>query len=95
MKKVLSLVLALALLLGVMSFASADDAKVKLVVWSFTPEFEKMINDYYVASHPNVEFVFDMTPTAQYPDKVDNLMAENAASDEAPDVFTLEAAFVK
>ena len=36
MKKVLSLVLALALVLGMMSFASAEDAKIKLVVWSFT-----------------------------------------------------------
>ena len=95
MKKVLSLVLALALLLGVMSFASAEDAKVKLVVWSFTPEFEQMINDYYIPSHPNVEFTFEMVPTADYPGKLDNLMASAGASDEAPDVFTMEAAFVK
>ena len=95
MKKVLSLVLALALVLGVMSFASAEDAKTKIVIWSFTPEFEGMVTKYYAPNHPEIEFVFDMTPTAQYPDKVDNLLAENAASDEAPDIFTLEAAFVK
>jgi len=95
MKKVLSLVLALILVLGVMSFASADDAKIKLVVWSFTPEFQGMVEKYYMPNHPEIEFVFDMTPTAEYPGKVDNLMASAGDSDEAPDVFTLEAAFVK
>jgi len=95
MKKVLSLVLALALVLGVMSFASADDAKIKLVVWSFTPEFQGMVEKYYAPNHPEIEFTFDMTPTAEYPGKVDNLMASAGDSDEAPDIFTLEAAFVK
>ena len=33
MKKVLSLVLALALVLGCASFATAENAKIKLVVW--------------------------------------------------------------
>ena len=95
MKKVLSLVLALALVLGCMSIASAEDEKIKLVVWSFTPEFQGMVEKYYAPSHPEIEFVFDMTPTADYPAKVDNLMASAGDSDEAPDVFTLEAAFVK
>ena len=95
MKKVLSLVLALALVLSVMSFASAEDAKIKLVVWSFTPEFQGMVEKYYMPSHPEIEFTFDMTPTAEYPAKVDNLMASAGDSDEAPDIFTLEAAFVK
>jgi hypothetical protein len=95
MKKVLSLVLALALVLGVMSFASAEDAKIKLVVWSFTPEFQGMVEKYYAPNHPEIEFTFDMTPTAEYPGKVDNLMASAGDSEEAPDIFTLEAAFVK
>ena len=43
MKKILSLVLALALVLGCMSFASAEDGKIKLVVWSFTNELQGMI----------------------------------------------------
>ncbi len=99
MKKVLSLVLALALVLGVMSFASAEGAKVKLVVWSFTNELQGMIERYYVPNHPEVEFEFQIYPTDgnAYTTKVDNLLGvpTAAVSAEAPDVFTLEAAFVK
>ena len=47
MKKVLSLVLALALVLGCMSIAGAEAPKTKLVVWSFTNELQKdMIEKY-------------------------------------------------
>jgi hypothetical protein len=97
MKKALALVLAMMMMLGCIGIASAEDAKIKLVVWSFTPEFQGMIEKYYQPNHPEIEFVFDMTPTAQYPSKVDNLMGgeTSRASDEAPDIFTLEAAFVK
>ena len=98
MKKVLSLVLALALVLGVMSFASAEDAKIKLVVWSFTNELQKdMIEKYYKDAHPELEFEFQIYPTDghAYQDKVDNLLGSNPTSEEAPDIFTLEAAFVK
>ena len=98
MKKVLSLVLALALVLGVMSFASAEDAKIKLVVWSFTNELQKdMIEKYYKDAHPELEFEFQIYPTDghAYQDKVDNLLGSNPTSEDAPDIFTLEAAFVK
>lgn len=94
MKKVLSLVLALALVLGCMSMAVAED-KIDIVVWSFTNEMQGMIEKYYMPDHPEINFIFDMTPTEQYPDKVDTLMAADGASAEAPDIFTLEAAFVK
>ena len=97
MKKVLSLVLALALVLGVMSFASAEDAKIKLVVYSFTNELQGMIEKYYAPAHPEIEFDFQIYPTDgnAYTTKVDTLLGSDAASDEAPDIFTLEAAFVK
>ena len=98
MKKILSLVLALALVLGVMSFASADDAKIKLVVWSFTNELQKdLIEKYYAPNHPEIEFEFQIYPTDgnEYVSKVDNLLATDAAAAEAPDIFTLEAGFVK
>ncbi len=99
MKKVLSLVLALVLALGMMSFASAEDAKIKLVVWSFTNELQGMIEKYYAPNHPEIEFEFQIYPTDgnAYTTKVDNLLgvADAAVSDEAPDIFTLEAAFVK
>ena len=95
MKKVLSLVLALALVLGCVSLAAAEDAKIKLVVWSFTNELEGMIRDYYMPNHPEVEFDFHMVPTADFPGAVDTQLAADAVSDNAPDVFALEAAFVK
>ena len=96
MKKILSLVLALMLLVGCMSFAAAEE-KITLNVWSFTNELETMINDYYKASHPNVEITYTIYPTdgGAYTTAVDTLMAADAASAEAPDIFTLEAAFVK
>lgn len=97
MKKVLSLVLALALVLGVMSFASAEDAKIKLVVYSFTNELQGMIEKYYAPNHPELEFDFQIIPTdgSGYTTKIDTLLGSDAASEEAPDIFALEAAFVK
>jgi len=96
MKKILSLVLALMMVLGCMSFASAEE-EIVLNVWSFTNELEGMINTYYLPSHPNVKINYTIYPTdgGEYTSKVDALMASAAASEEAPDIFTLEAAFVK
>ncbi len=96
MKKALSLVLALMLLVGCMSFAAAEET-ITLNVWSFTNELEGMINKYYAPTHPNVTINYTIYPTdgGEYTSKVDNIMAAAAASDEAPDIFTLEAAFVK
>ena len=98
MKKVLALVLAAMLLLGcVGGIASAEEGKIKLVVWSFTNELQGMIEKYYLPDHPELEIEFQIYPTDgnAYTTKVDNLLGSNAASDEAPDIFTLEAAFVK
>ena len=99
MKKILSLVLALALVLGCVSLATAEEGKIKLVVWSFTNELQGMIEKYYAPDHPEIEFEFQIYPTDghAYQDKVDNTLGvpDAAASDEAPDIFTLEAAFVK
>ena len=96
MKKILALVLAAMMLMSCMSFAAAEE-KIVLNVWSFTNELEGMINKYYKPSHPNVEIVYSIYPTdgGEYTAKVDNLMASAPTSDDAPDIFTLEAAFVK
>ena len=96
MKKILSLVLAVMMLMGMMSFAGAEE-EITLNVWSFTNELEGMINKYYAPSHPNVKINYTIYPTdgGEYTSKVDAIMASAAASDEAPDIFTLEAAFVK
>ena len=96
MKKVVSLLMVLMLLAGCVSFAAAEE-EIVLNVWSFTNELEGMIEKYYAPSHPNVKINYTIYPTdgGEYTSKVDNIMAAAAASDEAPDIFTLEAAFVK
>ena len=96
MKKALSLVLALMLLVGCMSIAAAEET-ITLNVWSFTNELEGMIAKYYAPTHPNVVINYSIYPTdgGEYTSKVDNIMAAAADSDDAPDIFTLEAAFVK
>lgn len=97
MKKMLALVLAAMMLLGCVSFASAEGEKVTLRIWSFTDELEGMINNYFLPTHPDIEIVYTLYPTdgGEYTSKVDNVLAVAPESDEAPDIFTLEAAFVK
>ena len=66
-----------------------------LSVWSFTDEIEGFINagDYgYKATHPNVEVGYRYIPTDQFQDKLDPVLAMVKG---APDVFTLEDAFVR
>ena len=94
MKKILSLVLAVMMVLAI-SLACAEE--ITLNVWSFTNELEGMINDYYLPSHPNVKINYTIYPTdgGEYTSKVDALMAADATGADAPDIFTLEAAFVK
>ena len=97
MKKILSLVLAAMLLLGCVGMAGAEEETITLNVWSFTNELEGMINDYYAEAHPNVKINYVIYPTdgGEYTSKVDAIMASAATSADAPDIFTLEAAFVK
>ena len=96
MKKLLSLVLAVMMLMGMVSFADAEE-EITLTVWSFTPELENLINKYYKPSHPNVKINYTVYPTdgGEYTTKLDVIMASAATDDYAPDIFTLEASFVK
>ena len=96
MKKIVALVMAAVMLLGMMSFAGAEEA-ITLNVWSFTNELEGMINKYYAPAHPEVTIKYTLYPTdgGEYTSKVDSILASAPTGDEAPDVFTLEAAFVK
>ena len=97
MKKVLSLTLVLALALGCVSFASAEEDKIRLIVWSFSDELKGMIEKYYAPHHPEIEVEFQVYPIDEntYTTRIDNTFGASAAGDEAPDLFTLEAAFVK
>lgn len=94
MKKLVALLMAAVMLFACMSFAMAEE-KIVINVWSFTDEVEGLLNNYYKPNHPDVEINYEMTPTADFPAKLDNIIASAATSDAAPDVFALEAAFVK
>ncbi|MBQ4024095.1 MAG: carbohydrate ABC transporter substrate-binding protein [Treponema sp.] len=71
------------------------DANKNLVVWSFTDELEGMINDEnfgYKKAHPDMTVEYSLTPTDQFPNKLDPVLA---SGNGAPDVFALENAFVR
>ncbi len=91
MKKLL-IVLAAAVVL--MTGCAKKEAKASgtLVVWSFTDELKTMIDKYYAPSHPDVKVEYSLTPTDQFPNKLDPVLASGQG---APDVFALEAAFVR
>ena len=94
MKKILALALALAMM-SICAFAFAEE--ITLNVWSFTNELQGMIEKYYLPTHPDVKINFTIYPTdgGEYTSHVDTLMAADGNAADAPDIFTLEAAFVK
>jgi len=63
-----------------------------LIVWSFTDELGEMTENYYKPSHPGVTVEYTMTPTEQFPPKLDPVLASGQG---APDVFALESDFVR
>jgi ABC-type glycerol-3-phosphate transport system substrate-binding protein len=84
----------LALLLGACQKkeAAAAGGPTKLVVWSFTDELGNMVEKYYKSAHPGVTVEYSLTPTDQFPNKLDPVLASGQG---APDVFALEDAFVR
>ena len=95
MKKILCLLVIIGSLVGVTGCSkgnTSSEATNKLVVWSFTDELEKIINNYYKPTHPEMIIVYSMTPTDQFPNKLDPVLASGSG---APDVFALEDAFVR
>ena len=97
MKKVLALVLAAMMLIGCMSIASADEGKIHLEFYSFTNELQGVIEKYYLPDHPELDINWTIIPTDgdQYLTKVDTLLGSDSGSDDAPDLFAIEAGFVK
>ncbi len=89
MKKVFALVLALALMLGCVSFASADD-KVTLTLWSIAVESDASYQSYidaiaaFEAAHPNIKVEHETTQNDQYKTKIKAAMS---AGTDLPDVF--------
>ena len=68
------------------------DSSSKLVVWSFTDEIEGMIKNYYQPAHPDMLIEYSMTPTDQFPSKLDPPLASGY---NCPDVVSLEDAFAR
>lgn len=66
----------------------------KLVVWTFTDEFKGMIEDHYLVDNPDLPYEIEIVviPNEQYQQKLDPALGSGKA---APDVFALEAAYVK
>lgn len=96
MKKILIVLAAAVVLLSGCAkkeeAAKKDAVKAPLVVWSFTDELQTMINDYYLPTHPGVVIDYSLTPTDQFPNKLDPVLSSGQG---APDVFALEDAFVR
>ena len=51
-----------------------------------------MINNYYKPAHPDMTVEYSMTPTDQFPNKLDPVLQSGSGT---PDVFALENAFVR
>jgi ABC-type glycerol-3-phosphate transport system substrate-binding protein len=89
---ILSAIAAVAMIASVTSCGGKKEEAKKLVIWSFTDELQTMVDKYYKVDHPDVEVEYSLTPTDQFPNKLDPVLANGNG---APDVFALEDAFVR
>jgi ABC-type glycerol-3-phosphate transport system substrate-binding protein len=88
MKKALIILVAVFMLFSIVGCKKEQP----LVVWSFTDELENMIFNYYLKAYPDVKIEYAMTPTEQFPNRLDPVLASGRG---APDLFALEDAFVR
>lgn len=96
LRRLILAICAIALIVPVLTVTSCAPAgPKKLVVWSFTNEAGQML-DYYKKSSTfdpkKVEIEFVLVPNDVYQSKLDPVLQSGV---EAPDVFTLESAYVK
>jgi len=65
-----------------------------LVVWTFTDELKGMIENHYLKDNPDLPYKVEVVvvPNDQYQNKLDPVLASGKS---APDVFALEAGYVK
>ena len=56
-----------------------------------------MIEKYYLPNHPELDIEFSIYPTDgnSYTNKINTILESSPTSDTAPDIFTLDSAFVK
>ena len=92
MKKLLSLVLTLMLVLGCTSFAGAEDV---INLYAFTDEVPTMLQ-HYIDTHPEFGYKLNTTIIATtdglYQPALDQALTAGGA--DAPDIYCAEAAFI-
>lgn len=64
----------------------------QLRFWTYTDELKKIIDDFYLKSHPDVSFDFSFISSDRF---VQSLDAVLATGKEVPDLITLEASFLR
>jgi ABC-type glycerol-3-phosphate transport system substrate-binding protein len=92
---------------GASSWAQFKAANSSITMWSYTDEIENILEKYYKPAHPRVSIIktnsapffpeakiinYSFTPTDQFENRLDPVLASGRG---APDVFTLESAFVR
>jgi ABC-type glycerol-3-phosphate transport system substrate-binding protein len=84
-----------AIFLGVIVFLFSVSGCVsndKLVIWSFSDDLGKMINDYYLPKHDGVKLDYSFISAEQFNDRLEPVFVSRR---EVPDVFTLDAVSVQ
>ncbi|MBQ0051831.1 MAG: carbohydrate ABC transporter substrate-binding protein [Treponema sp.] len=92
MKKVIKVLAAVGLTMAVLSGCNEKSNPNELTVWSFTDELDGIIKNYYNPAHPEMNVKYSMTPTDQFPNKLDPVIS---SGNGCPDVFAMDAAFVR
>ena len=81
-------------LIAMVTFSAYDQRNAdRLVVWSFSDEIENMMTMHNVETTLGMRIDYSLTPTDQFSDRL--TPALRAGRWMAPDVFALEAAFVR
>lgn len=91
MKKLFILFTAVALSFSLSGCGSKDNV---LVVWTFSEELKGMIEDHYLVDNPDLEYTIEVkvVPNDDYQTTIDPVLATGK---EAPDVFALEAGYIR
>ncbi len=91
MKRVFSLLVAATLVFSLAACGGSDDT---LVVWTFSDELKGMIEDHYLKDNPDLGYEIEVVvvPNEDYQTTIDPVLATGK---NAPDVFALEAGYIR
>jgi ABC-type glycerol-3-phosphate transport system substrate-binding protein len=92
MKKVVFFLMALVMAMGINAQTRPADFRGNLAVWSFTDEIQKMVNDYVRRTYRNLTVNYTQIDADQFSGRLTTAMGSGSG---VPDVFALEAAFVR